>query len=334
MVTTPQTNTSLAGIAEVVHSAKSFVLCGHRSPDGDCIGSQLTLYHALRALGKKVTCLLVPGYSIDSALLFLSGASDMVPADEFEDQAEVFIACDVPTLDRMGGAAKVHEACQTTITIDHHATEVPMSDYTYVDPDSASTSMIAWELVKVLGVTPTQEIAECAFTGLMTDTGAFQFQNSDAAAFAAAAEMVAVGARPSEVSREVFQSRRLPSLRLEELILQRMEFLADGQGVISYLTKEDFVQAGAVKADAEPLINLLRSVEGVRVASILREEEGSVRGSFRSKDSTNVAILAQKFNGGGHKAAAGFTIYAPIEEAVKQISEELSSLLESLPISN
>ena len=109
-------------------------------------------------------------------------------------------------------------------------------------------------------------------------------------------------------------------MQLEGAAIGRMRLSAGGSVALSWVTKEDFARFGATKPDAEPLIDALRSLAGVRVACMLRDQGDMVRGSFRAKDGTNVAELAAAFGGGGHKAAAGFTVQAPIEEAVAQVT--------------
>lgn len=325
---TSQTNADLAAIAEVLRGAESFAVCGHVGPDGDCLGSQLAVYHALRALGKNVTCLLAKADPIETGLLFLPGVDDMVVAADYDGKPDVFVALDVPTAERIGDdAAAVQAACPVTVTIDHHASETTMSAYTYVDPDAAATAMLVWELAALLGVERTPEIATCAYTGLVTDTGRFQFQNTDKAAFASALEMVAAGADPAAVAREVFQNRSVASLELERIMLSRMRSSFGGAYVSSYLTRADFDEVGAVKTDAEPLINTIRAITGVRVACILREEPEHIRGSFRAKDDTDVAAIANTMGGGGHRAAAGFTLREPLDQAIKRVDAAVAAAL-------
>ncbi|MEG0324386.1 MAG: bifunctional oligoribonuclease/PAP phosphatase NrnA, partial [Raoultibacter sp.] len=314
----------------VLRDADTFVICGHVGPDGDCLGSQLVVYHALKALGKQVTCLLAKAEIIEEGLLFLPGIESMVQASEYQESPEVFISVDVPTAERLGdAAAAVRAKASLTVTVDHHAHDEVVSRYTYVDPDSASTTMLVWRLVAELGVERTPAIATCAYTGLVTDTGRFQFQNTDKAAFEAAFEMVEAGADPAFVAQNVFQSRSRASLFLEGIVLSRMRFAENGQFVMSYLARSDFEETGAVKADAEPLINVLRSLSGVRVACILREEPEHVRGSFRAKDDTDVAAIAKTMSGGGHKAAAGFTLHEPLEDAIVRVDKVVRSVLSS-----
>lgn len=329
MAVTPQTNTTLKAMALRMKKCESFALCGHVNPDGDCLGSQLALGQALEAMGKRVVNLLVAPNSVGRDLVFLPGVSEMVPAEEFEGEVEAFVACDVPTSGRMcQAAAEIQAKAQVRFTIDHHAVDGCMSEFNYVDPDAPATGMIAWELIKELGVKPGKDAATCAYAALMTDTGRFQYQNTTPEAFQAAMEMVAAGADPAEVSREVYQRRSLASLRLEEAMLNNMRISDDGLWGFSYVTQEDFDRLGAVKADAEPLIDIIRSIDGLRVALMLRDQGEGVRGSLRAKDDvTDVASLARHIGGGGHKAAAGFTFDGTLDEALRVMPSYLDELV-------
>lgn len=327
MTITPQTNATLADIAQVILDNDDFVLCGHVSPDGDCLGCQLALWYALKALGKRAACVLVRDEPIEAGLQFMPGIGEMVPADRYSGPCEVFVGLDVPTRERIGAATTLLDKSKTSITVDHHAADSTMCDHVHVDPDCASASMLVWDLVKLLMDEPPHESALCAYVGLLTDTGGFRFQNSDARAFEVASELVEIGVDAAEVAVWVFQSRPLASLKLEGLTIERVILLAGGAAAISYVTQDDFERLGATKADAEPLVDCVRSIAGTRIACMLREQESNVRGSLRSKDETDVSLLAREFGGGGHKAAAGFTLNMPISQALEHVSGKIVDLL-------
>lgn len=325
MALTPQTNTDLASVAAFLQSHDDFVICGHVSPDGDCLGSQLGLAAALRSLGKRATCLLAKDEPVDVRLSYLPGIGDMVPAASFAGDAQTFVAVDVPTRDRIGqAAAALLDRCAASVTLDHHAVDSSMTDLVYVDPDAASVTMLVWEVAGLMGADLAGDVATCCYTGLVTDTGRFQYQNTDRAALLAAAGMVGAGADPAAVSRAVFQNRSLPSIRLEGLAIDRMELGADGAFALSWLSLADFAAENAVKADAEPIIDALRSVAGVRIACMLREQDDVVRGSIRAKDATDVAAVARRFGGGGHRAAAGFTLECTLDQAREAVRAALT----------
>ena len=328
MTLTAQTNTTLECIAKTIEAHDSFVICGHVSPDGDCIGSQLALMHALRAKGKKVDCLLVKNDPLPADLDFMPGCDEMIAASAYESSPHVFVGVDVPSRERLGmHAAAILDRCATSITIDHHACDRTMCEMVYVDPDSPSASILVWQLVKMLCQQPPAESALCAYAGLLSDTGGFRFQNSTPEAFEVASELVSYGVDPAEIASKVYQSRTMASLKLEALVIERIVTGSDGDFVLSWLSKEDFSKCGAQNGDAEYMIDTLRSLKGVRVACMLREQDSSVRGSLRAKDSTDVQQLAVSLGGGGHKAAAGFTLQCSLEDAVNLMTAKLEGLV-------
>ncbi len=170
---------------------------------------------------------------IEANLMFLPGVEEIEVASEYQGPISVFIAVDVPTVERIGLAVELQSKASVRFTIDHHATEGSMSEYNYVDPDSPSASMLVWEVCKYLdSVTP--EGAQCALTALVTDTGRFSYQNTNSQAFISASEMMKAGADPTQISREFFQSRSLASMKLEGIVLDRMELLCEGAFVYSF----------------------------------------------------------------------------------------------------
>lgn len=318
---------SLAELAAELLTHDNFVLCGHISPDGDCLGSEFALAEALQALGKKTTCLLAKADALDYSLNQLPGIEQAVVAKDYAGDVATFVSVDVPSAKRMGEeAASLHTRAGHTITIDHHVPLEPMSQVNYIDAQSPACALIVWDLIAELGVAPTPTMATCCYMGLMTDTGRFQYQNTNAAALQGAAAMVQAGANPAALSSLVYQNRSLESMALEERMLARKELLGNGQFALSHLRISDFVETGAIRADAEPLIDVLRCIRGVRVACLLREQENNVRGSLRAKDETDVAAIANRFNGGGHKAAAGFTFEGSLDDALAAVRQELNAL--------
>ena len=323
MTVTPQTNTNLQEIAKIINDHKTFVLSGHINPDGDCLGSQLALMYALRALGKQADVLLANDAVLNTGLKTIPGISELIYAEEYTATPEVFIACDVPNEERLGFSAAVKNRCAVSVTIDHHASETTMSRYNYVDPDAPATALLIWKLISFLDLVPDERIAECAYTGLMTDTGRFQYQNTTRECFEVAADMMNYGLKPDVVSANIFQNNSLASLYLNERMISRAQIDLEQGLAISYILAKDFDDLGAIKADGDILVDTLRSIAGIRVAVILREQGDIVRGSLRAKDETDVASVARMFNGGGHRAAAGLSYDGPIEQAMEDISKAL-----------
>ena len=318
----------LGRFAGLFEDLDDFVICGHVSPDGDCVGSQLALRNALLALGKQATCVSSGSDAPDPNLAFLAGYDQIIPAESFRGHVGAFVAVDVSDKSRMGAGAALLDRAEVSFVLDHHSCTNLVADYGYIDADSPSASIIVWSVVKDLLDDPPIACAECAYTGLLTDTGGFRFQNAMPVAFKTACELVSLGVDPNKVATQVFQNKSMATLLLEAKVLEHMDVFADGQGILSYISAHDMQAAHATKSDAEPLIDSIRSLRGVRIACMLREQDGVVRGSLRAKDDTDVGSLAREFGGGGHKAAAGFTLEIPLQEAVSLVKAKMHALLD------
>lgn len=303
---------------ELLKGARTVAICGHVNPDGDALGSVLALTLALRGAGYEVAPLLA---TRDSAPVydFLEGYEDLLPACDYHEDPDVFISVDVPSISRTADGEAVFKRAKKTIAIDHHQGPADFADANYADEHAAAAGMLVWDFIKQAGYEPTPAIATCCYTALVTDTGRFQFQNTDARALRAAAEMTDAGADPSEVALCVYQRMSMPALKLRSVVIQRMETVCEGKAVISWVKEQDFTDLGANKDDGESLIDVIRQLGGIEVAVMLREQGPIIRGSIRSKSERDVAAIARQLNGGGHRAAAGFTVKGSLEEARSQV---------------
>lgn len=332
MTVTAQTNTTLEEIASVLLKHGSICVCGHTNPDGDCIGSTLALARALRAVGKDVVTLVADDGPVDDAFAFMAGFDGLAPASSFDGPCEAFVAVDAPNDERLGPAGcALRDRSALTVTIDHHAAPAAMSDLSYTDPDAAATTLLVWRLAGLLGLSADdpawRDVAECAYAGLLTDTGRFMFQNTDSASLRAAAQMLDAGACPSRIAQRLFQEKSLAAVRLDALAADHMRIVADGKAALSWISIDDMTAVGARKADSESAVNVIRSIRGIEVACMLKEREDCIRGSLRAKGPVDVASLARKLGGGGHVAAAGFTLHCSLDEALELMQDALERLL-------
>lgn len=331
MTVTPQTNATLEEIAAELMKHGSFAICGHVNPDGDCIGSTLGLANALRSVGKEVHPLVADDDPVSPSFSFMPGFDSLIPASEFHEGFDVFVMVDAPNAQRIGEAAEaVKQRAKLTITIDHHAVPERQSQLSYTDPDSASTTLLIWEIAKMLGISEGSEglrcVAECCYAGLLTDTGRFMHQNANYDAFAGATEMVACGIPTGSIATHLFQERTMASVQLDSLAISHMRLVGKGDVALSWISIADMEGLGATKDDAENAIAPIRSIGGVDVACLLKEREGCVRGSLRAKNDVDVAAIAREFGGGGHRAAAGFTLECSLDEAISVMEQRLAAL--------
>ncbi len=326
-MTAPADQASFVAIAQALRAHDDYIVCGHVSPDGDCIGSVLGMTAILKALGKEVQPVVALKEPLDAALLSIPGAASL--ADVLEARpAATFIAVDASGDDRLGPAAcALRQAARFTITLDHHEVSECQADIFHIDPSAPSATCLVWEVAKAAKVPLGVDLAGPCYTGLMTDTGRFQYQNADQRAFALASEMAATGINIAGISTAFYQSKTWAAVQMEALAAQRMELLGDGSVAFSFIAQEDMDRFCASYADCEGVIDILRSIGQVRVACILKARGDEVRGSLRAKDGTDVSAIAGRFGGGGHKAAAGFTLAGPLDEAIVQVKAALQEAL-------
>lgn len=306
-----------------IEPAQTIVLCAHTRPDGDAIGSVLGLAGALRQVWpeKAVTCLLADDDPVPRTYRFLPGSDTFVPASAYEGDPDLFIALDLPTAKRLANAKAVLDRSRAVAVIDHHPSDGSFGACGCVRTTAAATGVLVCGFAEFIGATITKAIANDLFCALVTDTGRFQYQNADAECFRVASQLVDAGADPSWISLNVYQNFRLAYLRLEGLVMQRIRTLCSNRVSYSYATRADLERTGAQDDECDGLIDQVRSVEGVEVALFLKEGKtpGMVRGNLRAKGDVDVSAIARQVGGGGHRAAAGFSIEGTIDDAFEMV---------------
>ncbi len=306
------------GIARLIESATRIALCAHVNSDGDALGSELALAQIIAARwpGKEVTCLLADK-TVPRIYRFLPGADAFVPGDAYDGSPDLFISVDLSQASRLGSGEQVRARAAKTAILDHHPCEDPDADAYVVRPDAAAAGVIVTEFAQHLGVAVTPDMAQNLFCAIATDTGRFQYQNSDAEAFEIASYLVSCGASPSDVSLNVYQSFNLSFLHLKSAVMGRITTFEHGKIAYSYSTQADLARTGASLDESDGLVDVVRSVAGSEVALFLKEVPGGkVRGNLRSKSGRDISGVARELGGGGHKAASGFTIEGTVDDAL------------------
>ncbi len=307
--------------------AKSIVMACHERPDGDTLGSALGMAHILRAMGKEVTILSVDG--VPENYHFIP-ESNTILASTYRRDFDLGILMDSESEKRVGEAFEAVDRAKVTACIDHHIPEHEYGDIRVVDRKSASTAEVAVELLEANNVKIDAIAASQFLTGLIADTGAFRFANTTPHTFEIAARLTSLGADPSYISEQVFDSRPLRAIKLLGRALDSVKVNSAGRVAYAVITRDDMESLGAGDNDSESIVNYVGMVSGVLVYMLFREiEPGNVRVSLRSRDGFNVNRIARVFDGGGHQAASGCTIYADIHDAVKQVIGEVNKWMES-----
>lgn len=316
-----------AAITSIVNSHGRFLVTGHVDPDGDCIGSMLAMARFLEGRGKQVHCF-VSG-EVSDAYTRLPGFGLFVPAGKISDLTyEAIVALDSPTMARTEVIAG-HDNGLRIVNIDHHPTNERFGAVNVVDEHAAAAAVLvyrylAWEAPEAI----TPEIADALYLGILMDTGGFRFQNTNSEALETAARLVERGARPYELAREYIYMNSIVTLKLLSMVLSSLEVHGGGRIAVLEVTNGMLRRAGASLKDTEGFVDYAASIDDVELSALLRETgPREVRISLRSRNDFNVASLAEKFGGGGHRRAAGLTVHRPLGEAKAIIIGGLERLL-------
>jgi phosphoesterase RecJ-like protein len=325
-----------SSLLEFIREGSTFLLAGHKEPDGDCVGSQLALASVLRRMGKTaVPCSAGPFKRTEIKPYAASFISQ--PGDAERNGARLIIL-DCSCRERTGDLAPFVEGLPTAV-IDHHAagdSSVPQSTIVarYLNPDAPSTTFLVLTLIEALGLSPTTEEAELLFFGLATDTGFFRHVDQRGAeTFRCAAALMSAGASPKNVFQAINGGKSLDSRILMGKVLQATQSLYGGKLLLSTESLEDTQRFGLEGRDSDSLYQLLQSVTGVEAIVIIRQEspENCTIG-FRSRDAVDVGAIAAGFGGGGHKNAAGLSIAGTIEAIKPKILEAFRTIFEKSDI--
>ncbi|MRJ06461.1 MAG: bifunctional oligoribonuclease/PAP phosphatase NrnA [Epsilonproteobacteria bacterium] len=286
----------------------------HLNPDGDALGSGLGLYWTLKKLGKKVK-IYNKTTPLPYYLDFLPGFDQIT--NQYPKDTQVVVSVDCGDFDRLG----IEERPPFLINIDHHYTNPNFGDLNLVDRGGPATAYVVYQLLKRNRAELTPEGATGLYTGILTDTGNFQYETVTGDLFRAVADLVDAGANPGWIGQMLYQRDRLSRLRLLAKILDNIRLLLNGKVAFSFATQKMFRETGATKEDTETISSQLRNIGPVEIGLFLREEEdGSVKVSLRSKEKVDVGKISVKLGGGGHARAAGATLpNTSIEEALKII---------------
>lgn len=298
----------------------NILILTHHFPDGDTLGSGFALCRALLSLGKKArTC--VVG-ELPKKFRYLCEGMQQLEFDE-----DFICSVDIADENLLGTEKEKYEG-RIALCIDHHGSNTLYAKESLVDSTAAATSEIIVKIIRRMGALVTQEIADCIFTGITTDTGCFRYTNTTAQSFRIAAEMVECGAHSAEINRVMFDTKSRARLEIERMVLDSMEFFAQGRCALICITRKMIDESGAENDELEGLASLPRQVEGVFIGITLRERrDGAYKVSLRTTDGYDASKLCALFGGGGHAAAGGCTIDGPLENAKQKIVEAACAAL-------
>ena len=307
----------LQQVIEQIGQRSKFLLTSHARPDGDAIGSALACCQILRCMGKEAQVVLRDG--VPRIYQPLPFADQVLRAERINGdyEAAIILECDSIQRTRLEGLEK-----QFLISIDHHVSGKPFGHVNWIDPKAVATAEMVYRLAREAGVPISPEIATCLYTAVLTDTGSFMFEGTDAHTFGLARELVLAGADPARCARNIYFAHSTAKLRLLGAALSNLH--REGSLAWIWVTREQMERFDAKEEDCEGLVNYALSIQDVQVAVFFRElPDKRYRISMRSKGEQNVAKVAELFGGGGHACASGCSLDGPLALAVARVLDAL-----------
>jgi len=295
----------LEKLAEEINCLGSFLILTHENPDGDALGSQLALKLALEKLGKTA---IAAQKNFPKNYSYLP-AWDQIVSDFDLIEIDAVIILDANSLERTGWLSEKPELLnRKVIILDHHQGGANC-DLCVINPDVSSTGELVFELIKELKIEVGKDMATCLLTSLSTDTGSFIHANTTPRVLQITAELLSAGGKLEDLAENIYQKKDVETLLLWGRILRNMKFDRKSGIVYSFIRSAELAEIGASWDDLEGVINLLNAVPEARYAVLLSEREDSIKASLRTnREDIDLAALAQKFGGGGHRKAAGFNL--------------------------
>jgi len=322
---------------ELINKSDTILITAHTRLDGDACGCMAAMDDTLTELGKKVKPLLLSPISEWYQFLFAENPpilGEQVTLEQLIQgqfiNPDLIMIVDTNSYSQLPEFEKyLKQAAKPILVIDHHATADGLGDVELTEKDAAATGLIVLDFLKYANFPITEKIAEALFVATATDTGWFQFNNTDSRVFHSCAELIDAGANPAQIYYNLYQNYSHQRFKLMAAMFNTLELHLDGRFATQHILLGDFAQTGATHKDTENLIDECRRISTVEAAALFVElDNGRFRCSLRSRGAVDVGKIAQKFDGGGHKMAAGLYLPAPIENAKKLILDEMTRQFE------
>lgn len=315
----------MTNLDEVIRGMHSIGIAGHVRPDGDCVGSCLGVYNYIRTYYPDidVRIYLEP---IPNIFKFMNDSSQI--RSEYTDEIifDLFIALDCGDAGRLGEANKYFESARHTVCIDHHLSNQSFAEQNYIFPEASSASELVLELIDPEKIT--KEIAECLYTGIVHDTGVFQYSCTSAKTMNIAGILMDKGIDYSRIIDETFYAKTFEQNQVLGYALLNSRLYLDGKVIASCVTDEVMHRYHVLPKHLDGIVSQLRVTKGVEVAIFLYQTgDNSFKVSTRASGDVNLAEIAMKFGGGGHAKAAGFSMDGEPEQIIGLINEEIKKQL-------
>lgn len=304
---------------------QSVQISGHVRPDGDCVGSVLGVYNYIREYFPQIR---TAAYleSVPDTFRFLKNADEIRTAPADPDACDLFIALDCGDKQRLGDFAGLYDQAKETLCIDHHMSNREFAEHNFVDPKASSACELVFRLLDADKIS--RDVAECLYTGIVTDTGVFQYSSTSSETMRVGGVLMDKGINYPDIVDRVFYRKTFGQLKAEGFAFTGAKKIFGGKAIYAVFAAEDMRRLGLSGEDLEGIVSELRSVDGVEASVFLHETpEGSWKLSMRSASYADVAAVAMKFGGGGHVRAAGATLEGSRDEVLSAVLDELEKII-------
>lgn len=310
-------------ISNKIIQSQRIVITSHLRPDGDSICTSLALYFIGKNLGKEMAII-----NKDNTPFPLNQYPDIEIIQIGQIAPQKFDVIILLECANVGRSGQLNIEDYFKINMDHHYSNDYYADIDWVDPEASAVAEMAVKLCKKLNVTITPEIANHLYCGIVSDTGSFQFSNTNAEAFRACSELVSYGASPIKVSELLFNNNPPEKIKLLGFVLSTLQLNETGDVAVITMFKEHLDKLNLKEIETEDITTLARSIKGVKMVLFFKQmAEDTYRVSLRSKGSANAAKIAEFYGGGGHRHAAGFTVKGKHEKLIQDIPAKVRELL-------
>ena len=304
--------------AQILLAHDNFAIVTHRRPDGDTVGSSAVLCMGLRQLGKRAHILENPEITPKYCHLHAGLTKPQAEGGDFVVSVDVASENMLP------------DCCKTLtydLRIDHHGSATSFTPVELVEAEAAACGEVVFHVLELMGATLDRPMANALYTAISTDTGCFRYANTTADTFRVATACAQAGAEVFQINQALFETNSLARLKVQAYMLQNAIFLQEGKVALCPLPKAVEDACGAGEDDLDNISGFPRTIEGVQLAVTLRGDgNGKVKMSVRAVPGQDASALCAKFGGGGHKGAAGASMYLPMDEAVKAVISALPTI--------
>jgi phosphoesterase RecJ-like protein len=322
----------MSGPADLIPHLRGRVLIAtHATPDGDAAGSVFGLSALVRALGGAPTCVFP---RLPRVFDYLRPGHDVVDRASADAAFDAVFVVDCGSASQVADGLESLPAAPVLAVIDHHRTREPFGTVEWVDAAASATGVLVGELAQAAGVAFTAAIARPLWCAILTDTGSFRYSSTDGRTLRLGAALLDAGADPWEAAQSIYESHEPERQRLLGLCLGTLELRHGGRVAALHITREMAAAAGASMELSSGFINYARSIAGVEIAFLVRQDEELEdlwRVAFRSRGTHPVDQVAARFDGGGHRNAAGCRMTGEVVEIVERLFAATAALTEESP---